>query len=121
MKKKYQVLTLCTFLCFALSYKFTQKWKSAGPWHTVQPAETFKGWSAHGQGRLLDVVVNPENGDKMWVASPNGGLFYTKNRGKKWKNIKLPFAGGINHISLRQTGKGKNELLVASNLSVANR
>ena len=85
------------------------------------PEEGYKGWSANGIGRVFDIAVHTKNANIIWLCSPNGGLFYTKNRGKKWKQIPLPTPGGAIHIERTPIDQRAYRLFVASNISMSSK
>jgi len=103
------------------SFQNSSTWKPIGPNITPMPAKDFKGWSANGIGRVFDLTTDAKDRRKIWVCSPNGGLFYSKNRGKKWQNIPLPVSGGAIQIERIPIEKNRCRIYVASNVSMANR
>ncbi len=114
MFQKYGILLLFAGVFLAAGSK--KKWKALGPHKTPQPHSQFNGWSAHGLGRLFDIAVHPDKPKKIWVASPNGGLFFTKNRGREWKTIPLPCPGGVICLDLKK-GKKNTQIVIGSNVS----
>lgn len=120
MQIKYQSITFATILFILFSFGPKSKWKPLGPFRTILPNDSFKGWSAHGNGRIFDLVVHPKNAKKIWVCSSNGGIFFTKNRGKKWVALNMPVAGGATFLKARFSKKA-TQLFMASNISMPNR
>jgi photosystem II stability/assembly factor-like uncharacterized protein len=120
MQKKYQILVIGIIILLIFSFKQKRAWIPLGPFHTVMPNDSFKGWSAHGNGRIFDLLIHPKNAKKIWACSPNGGLFYTKNRGKRWTKRPTPVPGGVTHIC-SQVFKNKLNIIIGSNISMPNR
>lgn len=60
------------------------KWKHLGPFE-MDPSNVDTGkWTAVGQGWIEDVLI----ADKKWFAgSITGGLYSSKNEGRKWKKV----------------------------------
>lgn len=69
--------------------------KSDTPWEAVGPTswESF-GWNP-GLGRVNAVIVDPSNHEKLFVATPSGGLWKSEDAGNSWEVLtdNLPAIG----------------------------
>ncbi len=95
-------------------------WKAVGPMITPMPPKGYIGWSPHGLGRLFGMYVHPKNNQKIWVNSPNGGVFYTKNRGKNWNHLPMPCPGGALDMACFQLPNNKTKITINNTLSPPN-
>jgi|GEM_PF-6933606 len=118
MFQRYGIIIIISIL---LATTKDNQWQPIGPYATPMPPVKYNGWSPHGLGRIFDIAIHPFNNNKIWACSPNGGLYYTKNRGKNWSKIPLPCAGGAIKIDLKIIGKKKVEICIASSVTPANR
>ncbi|MCD4698390.1 MAG: T9SS type A sorting domain-containing protein [Bacteroidales bacterium] len=63
-------------------------WQKEDTWDEIGPL-TSSGNSTFDVGRLSFICVDPENDSIVLAGSPNGGLYYTLNKGDSWINAGL--------------------------------
>lgn len=121
MQRTFQISGILLIIIILFSFNKRAAWTFFGPQKTPMPPKDYSGWSASGMGRIFDLETDPENINKIWACSPNGGLFYTNKRAKKWKSINLPVPGGCIQIEQAELSKRKTRLYIASNVSMSNK
>ncbi len=119
MFQKAIFLSILSIIIFS-GARYPPKWKPIGPNIHPNPPANFNGISPHGLGRLFDIIIHPKKANQFWVCSPNGGIFFTKNKGKNWKSLSMPVPGGALKMAQHFNAK-KNIIAFASNVSAPNR
>lgn len=74
---------------------YAQQAKSDTPWEPVGPVDWIGlGWNP-GLGRVNAVIEDPNNTDKLYVATPSGGLWRSEDGGGSWEVLtdNLPAIG----------------------------
>jgi len=62
----------------------SQQAKSDTPWESIGPVDWIsQGWNP-GLGRVNAVIEDPNNMDKLYVATPSGGLWKSEDGGSSW-------------------------------------
>ncbi|MEY3450310.1 MAG: hypothetical protein RL711_135, partial [Bacteroidota bacterium] len=79
MKKKI-LLSILLFWGIGLIQAQTPSWTLTGP--NLFPVKTIG--QVHGIGRISQFKFHPTDANKMYAASPSGGLWYSANKGIMW-------------------------------------
>ncbi|MEZ5083179.1 MAG: T9SS type A sorting domain-containing protein [Bacteroidales bacterium] len=83
--------------------QFFEYWDENGKWEEIGPL-TSSNNSTYDVGRLSTLCIDPVNDSIILVGSPNGGLYYTINKGDSWINAGLDRPKEIHNLDMFTPG-----------------